>query len=319
MVVSSYHRVQILDYFFTSPQVLDKAVLCWVWLFDWEDRGVIQGQTKCNQSYFQKPFENWLNSLVGFLLKGVSGVPESLFNGICTSLVFLPYPGCHQPTLPALPFCRPGRRGAGRWEFFPFLRCPWVPCRRTACSGGTLMSRSSNRTVTWALKLQRRSWPKRETGHTGIYKILCFRVRSPNWHSKGCQKNSFVPMTRMDWDVFCATLVFTTECVPPVSIGKSINSLPTLPPPLPPCRRPPGDWMPQVQGRSRASLFIRMFLSFNHMRGSCLSVIVFLLIPYPWATYFPMPLLLAVSLLLPSQQWLTSLQVITHLGIQSCC
>lgn len=29
---------------------------------------------------------------------------------------------------------------------------------------------------------------KRGIGHTGIYKKLCFRLRSPNWHSRGCKK-----------------------------------------------------------------------------------------------------------------------------------
>ena len=32
--------------------------------------------------------------------------------------------------------------------------------------------------VTWAFNLQRRSWPKRGIGHSGIYKKLCFRVMS---------------------------------------------------------------------------------------------------------------------------------------------
>ena len=29
---------------------------------------------------------------------------------------------------------------------------------------------------------------KRGIGHTGIYKKLCFRLRFPNWHSRGCKK-----------------------------------------------------------------------------------------------------------------------------------
>ena len=53
---------------------------------------------------------------------------------------------------------------------------------------------------------------KRGIGHVGIYKKLCFSLRSPNRHCKGCKKEQLctspeTPVTRMDWVVLCAILV----------------------------------------------------------------------------------------------------------------
>ena len=132
---------------------------------------------------------------------------------------------CCQPTLLALPF----RRLQGEKSCVSFSGVSMSPiCRLKVCSGGSLMSSYSVKNVTWAFNLQRRSCPKRGIGHSGIYKKMCFRVRSPSWHSRGCKNERFctspeTPMTGMDWDVFCATLVFTTEYVAPISIRKSIN------------------------------------------------------------------------------------------------
>ena len=98
---------------------------------------------------------------------------------------------------------------------------------------GTLMSSCSDKKVTWAFNYKEDLVPKRRIGHYGIYKKLCFRVRSPCWYSRGCKNERFcvspqTPVTRIHWDVFCVTLVFTTEYVAPISIRKSINLFPTV-------------------------------------------------------------------------------------------
>ena len=66
---------------------------------------------------------------------------------------------------------------------------------------------------------------KRGIGHTGIYKKLCFRLRSPNRHSRGCEKEQLytspeTPVTGMGGDVLWAILVFARVCCT-VSIRKS--------------------------------------------------------------------------------------------------
>lgn len=70
-------------------------------------------------------------------------------------------------------------------------------------------------------------------GYSGIYKKLCFRMRSLRWHSGVCKKEWFYTsletfVTEMDRDVFCATPVFTIMYVAPLSIRKSIRSFPTV-------------------------------------------------------------------------------------------
>ena len=47
-----YNRVQILDYFINSSQILNKVIFWWVWIFDRENRGVIWGPARFNQPYF---------------------------------------------------------------------------------------------------------------------------------------------------------------------------------------------------------------------------------------------------------------------------
>ena len=117
-----------------------------------------------------------------------------------------------------------------KMTLFPFLGFPWTPfCRLKVCSGGILMSNCSGKNVTWSFNLWRKSHPKkRGIGYSSIYKKPCFRVRTPSWHSRGCKNEQFctspeVPVIGLYWDVFCATLLFTTEYVAPVSIRKSIN------------------------------------------------------------------------------------------------
>jgi len=101
---------------------------------------------------------------------------------------------------------------------------------------------------------------KRGIGHTGIYKKLCFRLRSPNWHSRGCKKEQLytspeTPVTEMVWDVLWAILVFTRVCCT-VSIRKSA---------CPHCHSYLG-----LLGHHQS------LLSLCHVRGSYLSFIVFL-------------------------------------------
>ena len=71
---------------------------------------------------------------------------------------------------------------------------------------------------------------RRGIGHVGIYKKLCFRLRSLNWHCRGCKKEQLctspeTPVTGMDWVVFCAILVSTTVCHT-VAIRRSVSLSP---------------------------------------------------------------------------------------------
>ena len=55
---------------------------------------------------------------------------------------------------------------------------------------------------------------KRGIWHVGIYKKLCFRLRSPNRHCRGCKKEQLCTspetlVTGMDWVVLCTILVST--------------------------------------------------------------------------------------------------------------
>ena len=106
--------------------------------------------------------------------------------------------------------------------------CMNATFRLTACSLGTLMLSRPGKKVTWVFNLQRRSQP-----NTGIYKTLSFRVRFPYWDSRVCKKEQFctspeIPITRMDWDAFCAILVFTTEYVCVLSLFICIQLFGTL-------------------------------------------------------------------------------------------
>ena len=100
--------------------------------------------------------------------------------------------------------------------------------------------------------------------HTGIYKKLCFRLRSPNRHCRGCKKEQLctspeTPVTGMDWVVFCAILVSTTVCRT-VAIRRSVSLSP----------------LSQVPGTPGASSE-RSPLS-TAVTGSCLLLLSFLLL-----------------------------------------
>lgn len=123
------------------------------------------------------------------------------------SMHFWPSLGYHLPTLLVLYFHIPwwGKSSVSFSRVFMI-----VICRLKACSGGTLVSSHFDRKVTWTL--QRRSPPKRGIGHSGIFKKVCSKVRSPGWHSRDWKNKQFctspeTPVTEMDWDVFCATLM----------------------------------------------------------------------------------------------------------------
>ena len=75
------------------------------------------------------------------------------------------------------------------------------------------------------------SVPKEGLDTLAYPKKLC-SAGSPSWHSGDCKNEWFcassgTPVTGVNWDVFCVSLVLTTDCCA-VSIRKSINLFPTV-------------------------------------------------------------------------------------------
>ena len=105
---------------------------------------------------------------------------------------------------------------------------------------------------------------RRGIGHVGIYKKLCFRLRSLNRHCRGCKKEQLctspeTPVTGMDWVVFYAILVSTTVCRT-VAIRRSVSLSP----------------LSQVPGAPGASSECSSLS--NAVTGSCLLLLSFLLL-----------------------------------------
>lgn len=98
---------------------------------------------------------------------------------------------------------------------------------------------------------------KRGIGHTGIYKKLCFRLRSPNWHSRGCKQEQLYTSPETPVIGWTEMSSGPSWCLPEyVALYQKVSLSPL-------------SQLPGVSGTSSES-------SLYHMRDSCLSFIVFL-------------------------------------------
>jgi len=142
---------------------------------------------------------------------------------------------------------------------------------------------------------------KRGIGHVGIYKKLCFRLRSPNRHCRGCKKEQLCTspetlVTGMDWVVLCAILVSTKYAALQLSEGQSA---------CPHCHR----YLGLLGHHQSVHLFLLQwqapvcycFPSHSLAKDSLFS-----------------SALLTLSLLFPPPRWLTSPQVTRALGVHCC-
>ena len=134
------------------------------------------------------------------------GNPSSVPNNrICIGHVFvgLPWSAVSAHFLPYL-FVYLGRGNQSSSPECPQVSSACLPGAPTGCWGQAVSVKKSFVHLIY----------KRGIGHVGIYKKLCFRLRSPNWHCRGCKKEQLCTspetlVTRMDWVFLCAILVST--------------------------------------------------------------------------------------------------------------